>query len=250
MVGIFIQRYPQVLGEDVAGEIVEVGEGVSQFKEGDRVIAYACYAPVVIEIALLIKNTRHCIPVVTNQSENGGFQLYTVAFASLVSKLPNSIPFEQGAVLPLAISTAAAGLYMKDFLHLPYPTKDAKPSGKSILIYGASSSVGAVTVQLAVASGMKVITTASPQHHQLARALGAAKVFDHKDPDVVDKLVEAIKSFGEFVGVYDAIGIPQTRKVCTAVLERFGGGFIASTLSPEEGEQLPDNVKAVMCKLR
>lgn len=37
--GLFIQKWPTVLGTDVAGEVVEVGEGVSNFKKGDRVIA-------------------------------------------------------------------------------------------------------------------------------------------------------------------------------------------------------------------
>jgi hypothetical protein len=112
---------------------------------------------------------------------------------------------------------------MKDFLHLPHPTKGARPSGKDILIYGASSSVGAV------ASGLKFVATASPKHHGLARSLGATEVFDNKDPDTVDKLECVLKSAG-------AIALPPTRKICVAVLEKFGGGFIASTVAPEDGE--------------
>ena len=54
-----------------------------------------------------------------------------MAFAGLAAKLPSSVSFEDGAVLPLAISTAASGLYTKDFLHLAYPKIDAKPTGKS-----------------------------------------------------------------------------------------------------------------------
>jgi NADPH:quinone reductase-like Zn-dependent oxidoreductase len=153
-----------------------------------------------------------------------------VAFASLALKLPESISFDAGEVLPLAISYASPGLYMKDFLHLPHPTKGARPSGKDILIYGASSSVGAV------ASGLKFVATASPQHHGLARSLGATEVFDNKDPDTVDKLECVLKSAGEVVGAYDAIALPPTRKICVAVLEKFGGGFIASTVAPEDGE--------------
>jgi NADPH:quinone reductase-like Zn-dependent oxidoreductase len=148
----------------------------------------------------------------------------------------------------LAISTAAAGLYMKDLLNLPLPTKNAGASGKSILVYGASSSVGAIAVQLAVASGFNVITTASSQHHDLAKSLGATEVFDYKDPDVVAKLVGALKAAGELVGVYDAIGLPPTLKICAAVLEKYGGGFIASTLPAGADEQLPASVKVVSCR--
>lgn len=186
------------------------------------------------------------IGLATKNSENGGFQLYSVANTALVAKIPNSITYEKAVVLPLAISTASSGLYLKTYLGLPYPTTSPKPTGKSILINGASSSVGAVAVQLAVASGLKVITTASPKNHDLAVSLGATEVFDHRDPDIVEKLVKALKSAGEFAGVYDAIAGPETLKVCASVTEKLGGGFMACTLDPPK--DLPAGVKASWCK--
>jgi len=226
--GYFLKSYPSILGEDIAGEVVEVGEGVSQFKKGDRVIS-------------------HCIYLVTQKPDHAGFQLYTVGFADLTAKIPDSMSYEDASVLPLAISTAASALYMKDFLHLPYPSTDPKPSGKCILIYGGSSSVGALGVQLAAASGVKVIATASAQNHALVKSLGATEVVDYKDPDAVKKITEALKAAGEFAGAYDAIGLPPARKLCADVMQNFGGGFIADVLNVEEGEKLPDNVKTAMC---
>ncbi|KIW09310.1 uncharacterized protein PV09_00225 [Verruconis gallopava] len=226
--GIIIQSYPIVLGEDVAGEVVEVGEEVSRFKPGDRVIA-------------------HCIYLVSSKVEHGAFQHYTIAVADLAAKLPSWIPFEEGAVLPLAISTAASGLYTKNFLHLSYPSTDSRPTGRSILVYGASSSVGAVTIQLAIASGLQVVATASSHHHEWIRSLGVFMVLDYKDTEIVEKLISALKSAGEPVGAYDAIGLPSTRHICATVLEQFGGGFIASTLGMENDERLPENVNAGYC---
>ena len=191
---------------------------------------------------------RHCIYLVTKKPDHGAFQLYSVAFTALTSKIPDSLSFKDASVLPLAISTASSGLHMKEFLHLPYPSTKPQPTGKSILVFGASSSVGALAVQLAVASGVKVIATASAHNHDLVKSLGATEVFDHKDADAAAKIVSALKSAGEFAGVYDAIGWTSAQTVCADVLRAFGGGFVASSLGLEKGDELPENVKLVMCK--
>jgi NADPH:quinone reductase-like Zn-dependent oxidoreductase len=163
----------------------------------------------------------------------------------LTSPIPDSLSYEKAVVLPLAISTAASGLYMKGFLNLPYPSKNAKAINKALLVNGASSSIGAVTVQLAVASGLKVIATASSSNFDFVKSLGATEVFDYKDKDIVDTLVLSLKKHGEFVGVYDAISTPDAFKITTTVAEKLGGGFIAATLAPPEN--LPKSVKGAWC---
>jgi NADPH:quinone reductase-like Zn-dependent oxidoreductase len=149
-------------------------------------------------------------------------------------------------VLPLAISTAAAGLYMSSFLHLPYPMEGPRDTAKSILVYGASSSVGATAVQLAVASGVKVVATASQKNYDFVKTLGATDVLDYKSKSIVEDLVLALKKSGGFAGVYDAVSEPDTIKLCAEVADRLGGGFISCTLSPPEG--LPESVGASACK--
>lgn len=145
----------------------------------------------------------------------------------------------------MAISTAAAGLYMKDFLHLPYPTKNAKATNKALFVNGASSSVGALTVQLASASGLKVIATASPRNFDFVKSLGATEVFDYNDKNIVDVLVSSLKKHGEFAGVYDAISSAEAFKISISVAEKLGGGFITGTLAPPE--DLPKGVKSAWC---
>jgi NADPH:quinone reductase-like Zn-dependent oxidoreductase len=163
----------------------------------------------------------------------------------LTSPIPDSLSYEKAVVLPLAISTAASGLYMKGLLNLPYPSKNAKATNKVLLVNGASSSVGAVTVQLAIASGLKVIATASSSNFDFVKSLGATEVFDYKDKDIVDTLVLSLKKHGEFVGIYDAISTPNAFKITTTVAEKLGGGFIAATLAPPEN--LPKTVKGAWC---
>ena len=142
----FNLTYPVILGEDVAGEVVEVGSEIkSKFSVGDRVMAHPLG--------------------LGNGAAYGGFQLYPVLKAATVSRIPDSITFKEAAVLPLSISTAAAGLFMKSTLGLEYPSVDAETSqrakGSTLLLWGCSSSVGSSVVQLATAAGYSLITTAT-----------------------------------------------------------------------------------------
>lgn len=134
-------------------------------------------------------------------------------------------------MLPLAVSTAAAGLYQKSHLGLPYPTKDATPSGKTLLVWGGSGSVGSTAIQLAVASGADVVSVASKHNIEYVKSLGAKEVFDYNDENCVDEIVGALKK-GEFAGVYDAISLPDAFKKWGQVVKKMGGGKAATVLPP------------------
>jgi NADPH:quinone reductase-like Zn-dependent oxidoreductase len=176
--GDFMYRwlpYPAVLGEDVAGEVVEIGSAVTRFRVGDRVLAYAVG---------MEKGRDH-------QAE-GGFQHYTVAREQLTAPLPPHLSFDDAVVLPLAISTAASALFQRDQLGLRHPSPAAAPTGQVVVVWGGSTSVGSNAIQLAVAAGYEVITTASPHNHERMRRLGAAHAFDYASPTVVADLVAAV----------------------------------------------------------
>lgn len=169
---------------------------------------------------LLISVHRYCHCLGTGNPANSGFQLYTLVKETTVAGIPDSITFEEASVLPQAISTAAAGLFLKESLDLPIPPPTGvKPTGKSIIIWGGASSVGATTIQLAVAAGLTVITTASAHNHKLVKSLGATAVFDYKSPTVVDDVVNALTNT-EFIGVYDAISEPTSLEMVRAVLDQ------------------------------
>jgi NADPH:quinone reductase-like Zn-dependent oxidoreductase len=169
-------KLPFILGTDVAGDVVEVGKGVTRFKPGDRVIGHA--------IALDKRVNRSC---------EGGFQQYTVLRQDLTSPIPGSISYESACVLPLGLSTAACALFMKDLLALPHPSTSPKPTGTTLLVWGGSTSVGCNAIQLARAAGCEVIATASPKNHDLLRKLGAAEVYDYNSPNTVRSFQAAMK---------------------------------------------------------
>lgn len=209
--GIFLSAYPAILGTDVSGTIEAVGEGVTNVAKGDRVLAYA------VSLGL------------GGKPDYAAFQLYTLAPSTLVTKLPASVSFEEGSVLPLAMATAAHGLFAASHLALARPTAtpDAANAKKNLLVWGGASSVGASAIQLAARAGYNVITTASAHNHDLVLSLGASKAFDYKDADVVTKIHAAVP--GEWVGAYDAISEHGSVAKCAEVIK---SGKIATTLPP------------------
>ncbi len=186
---------------------------------------------------------RHALGRITGEPKYGGFQLYTVAYEITVSPIPDSISYEDAVVLPLAISTAAAGLYQKGFLALPYPTINPKPTEKTILIWGGSSSVGSTTIQLAVGSGLEVVSTASKKNLDYLKSLGAKHVFDHSSATAVEDIVAVLKGT-DFVGAYDAISLPETLKPTAEIVHQLGGGKIVTVLGAPT-IVLPSDVTAV-----
>ncbi|VTT64400.1 unnamed protein product [Fusarium fujikuroi] len=187
-VGIFIQpsQYPVILGEDVAGTVEAVGPDVTIFKPGDRVLGYAT--------SLATKDNAH-----------SAFQEYTIIRAECASKIPERLSFEQAAVLPLSLATAAWSLFGDVTLAMRYPSLNPTPTEETVLIWGGSSSVGGSAVQLAKAAGYEVITTASAKNHDYVKSLGADHVFEYKSPQVT-KDIASLLTGKKLAGAFDASG--------------------------------------------
>lgn len=203
--------YPFVLGADLAGEIVEVGTTVTRFTVGDRVLAHA------------VGTDKH-----RNSAAEGAFQTYTVVLAHMAAPIPNTMSYEHAAVLPLAVSTAACGLFQTDHLALHYPSATPHPTGKTVLVWGGSTSVGSNAIQLAVAAGYEVITTASPHNFAYVTTLGASRVFDYHSPTVVADIIAALK--GKTIAGALAIGTGSTAACSAIVHASTGTKFVSSTL--------------------
>jgi NADPH:quinone reductase-like Zn-dependent oxidoreductase len=161
------------------------------------------------------------------------------------------VPFALEAAV-CALSLKVPGVAMPGVptpaLGLPYPSLQHPPpsSGKTLVVYGGSSSVGSMTTQLAVGSGIHVISIVGAHNFDFSKRCGAAHVFDHKDPSAVDKVIEAVRKAGqhEFVGIFDAIATPETYAHDLAILAKLGGGHLACVHPPPAN--VPANVKAGM----
>jgi NADPH:quinone reductase-like Zn-dependent oxidoreductase len=205
-------KYPFVLGTDVAGEVVATGRDVQHFKVGDRVLGHALGA----------EKAR-------NTPREGAFQDYTVLLERMASPIPAAMAYEDAAVLPLGLSTAACAMFQKDHLALQYPAKDARPTGKTLLVWGGSTSVGSNAIQLAVAAGYEVVATASPKNFGYVKALGASLVFDYRSPTSVADIIRAFDD--RTIAGALAIGVGSARP-CVAIVHACRGKKFVSMATP------------------
>jgi NADPH2:quinone reductase len=151
-VGDYETPFPWTPGNDAAGTVAAVGEGVTKVKVGDRVYA---------------------------QPLTGSYAELVLSNEAQVYPLPDNISFPQATCINIACRTAYYSLF-----------KLAKAtSGQVVLVHGASGSVGNAATQLAIDAGLKVIGTAgSDAGMQLVKDSGAHHVFNHRQPDYISQI--------------------------------------------------------------
>jgi len=136
---------PCVVGYEVAGTILELGEGVEGLFHGQRVLA---------------------------GTQFGGYASQVVVPALDVVPLPDGLSFEQGAAVPVNYATAWAGL-------VGYGVLDA---GERVLVHSAGGGVGIAATQIAKKLGAEVYGTASPSKHERVLELGVDRALDYTKP--------------------------------------------------------------------
>lgn len=135
------------VGFDFAGEILEIGEGCTNWNVGDHIAGFVhageCYSYKLLgfsmtSLVVLDHAANYC---------NGAFREYVTADADLVMRIPDHMSLNKASILGVGVSTAAQALYQ--WLPLPLPTLDPQPTNRTILIYGGSSATGSIAIQLA-----------------------------------------------------------------------------------------------------
>lgn len=149
MNGLMRPKRRRVLGQDVAGVVVAVGEGVTRFRPGDRVFGE------------------------TPMTADGAFAETCVADERSLAKLPDEVDFEDGAAMALAGTTALQGVRLAGV-----------GAGTRVLITGAGGGVGLFAVQVARILDANVTATCGPGSVELVRSLGAHRVLDYSRTDV------------------------------------------------------------------
>ncbi|KAL3531071.1 hypothetical protein ACH5RR_010393 [Cinchona calisaya] len=148
------RKFPYIPATDVAGEIVEVGAGVKNFKAGDKVVA------------------------ILNHLNGGGLAEYAVAKENLTVQRPAEVSAAEGASLPVAALTAHQALTQPAGVNL-----DGSGPQKNILVTAASGGVGHYAVQLAKLGNTHVTATCGARNIDFVKSLGADEVIDYKTPE-------------------------------------------------------------------
>ncbi len=152
-------NFPIILGNDVAGEIVSVGEGVKGFKVGDLVVG------------------------VKAPSSEGCFADYVTVKAETLIQKPAGMDFDQAAALPYTFFTALAALSKESGL-----TRD-NASDKHVFVQGGAGGVGSMAIQIAKFMGASVSASCGPDRKALVKSLGADRVFDYRNEDYSAELL-------------------------------------------------------------
>ena len=143
------------LGLEWAGEIVEVGGSVKDWRVGDKVMA----------------------------ANGGAFAEYAVGHMRRLYRVPEALSLKQAATLPVALQT----------MHDAISTNGQLKAGQSVLIQGASSGVGLMGLQVAkyLGAGLVIGSSTNSERRALLPEFGAALAIDTKDPSWIAQVLEA-----------------------------------------------------------
>ena len=227
-------RYPappgasDILGLEIAGEIDQVGEGVTGWSVGDRVCALL---------------------------GGGGYAEYAVVDARHVLPIPDGLDFVQAAALPETVFTVFTNVFEAGGL----------TSGETLLIHGATSGIGVTAIQMAKAAGARVIATSrGPAKTAAALALGAdislnaqvddmsARIAEAGGVDVILDMVgtdyaalnlDALKPFGRWVVIATLSGAKSEIDLAKVMMKRIV--LTGSTLRGRSADEKARLTKAV-----
>ncbi|MFM9280765.1 NADP-dependent oxidoreductase [Paenibacillus jiagnxiensis] len=150
---VFPVTFPYIPGFYASGVVEEVGQGVTEFKPGDRVFG----------------------------SVRGAYAEYGIAQAQELVKMPDRLTFEDAATIKAGAETAWKALF----------TEGELQPGQTVLIHAAAGGVGQFAVQLAKWKGATVIATASASNLDFVKSLGADQVIDYTTTAFKDVVKEA-----------------------------------------------------------
>lgn len=146
-------KMPLITGNELAGEIVEIGSDVRGFAKADKVFAR--------------------LPL----SKIGAFAEYVAVDYKALAKIPDYLNWEEAAAVPL---TALTGMQSLELL--------GAKSGESIFISGGSGSLGAMLIPIAHAQGLIISTSGGAESKERLLSIGVSQFFDYKTQDYTKEL--------------------------------------------------------------
>jgi NADPH:quinone reductase-like Zn-dependent oxidoreductase len=190
-------KLPHILGSDIAGEVAECGEYISDLKPGTRVL---------LSPMLFCGHCEQCnngrqnfcpkFAVLGNNAEGGNCELIAVPRVNVIP-IPEALGFVEAASVPLVFLTAWHMLVGNAKLR----------AGQTVLVLGAGSGVGTAAIQICKMLGANVIATAGDERKLAkARELGADHTIDHYKQKIADEVRRITSKRGVDI-VFEHVGI-------------------------------------------
>ncbi|MFD4024409.1 zinc-binding dehydrogenase [Streptomyces sp. NPDC058576] len=192
---LYLEGDTVTLGHEVAGTVAEAGPDAAGWAVGDRVVLQA-------------GETRRGRTHTRGVDYDGGWAEYALATVSTLVALPDSIPFEQAAIIPDAVSTPWAAVTA---------TGDVR-AAEAVGVWGAGG-LGAHAVQLLRTVGAHPVVAVDPAPAARRRALefGADLALDPADPTFRERVLGATGGAG-LAAAFDFAGVPPVREQALTVL--------------------------------
>ncbi|MDG9723208.1 MULTISPECIES: zinc-binding dehydrogenase [unclassified Streptomyces] len=191
----FLQGDTVTLGHEVSGTVTEVGAGVTAWTPGQRVVLHA-------------GEVRDGVTYTRGVDYDGGWAEYALSAADALTLLPDAIPFDQGAIIPDAVSTPWGAIT---------ETGAVRPA-EAVGVWGVGGlGVHAVRLLRAIGACPVVAVDPSPVARERALAAGADLALDSADPDL-RQTVRAATGGAGLAAAFDFAGVPPVREQAISVL--------------------------------
>jgi threonine dehydrogenase-like Zn-dependent dehydrogenase len=220
------RQTPLIMGHEASGIIAEVGSNVSGWQLGDRVTFDSTIYPLndwyTLQGRYNLSDNRKVLGVSPMEyKKHGAFAEYVTMPAHILYKLPDSVSFEQAAMVePVAVAAHAVNV------------SKIQP-GKSAVVIGAGM-VGVFVVKMLQLAGANPIIAIDLDEGklELAKEFGATHTLKSTDENLSDKIKELTKNRGTDFG-FEVVGISETVNLCINNLRKGGTAVLVGNLSPE-----------------
>jgi NADPH:quinone reductase-like Zn-dependent oxidoreductase len=218
-------NFPHILGGDIAGVVAKAGRDVKGFKEGDRIVSWSIISEADDEWARKGKAGQSLSWQYFGMHRKGSYAGFSAVPVSSLIHLPDNVSFEEAACLPVAGLTA---------YHAVKTVGDLQEDD-SFFIWGGTSGVGTIAIQIAKSIGAKVFATAGfPHKLDYLKESGADYIFNHRNGKTIDdKVMEITKGKGIDV-ILDYVG-PEAFPKNFKMVKKGGKILFCGILTGREG---------------
>jgi len=205
------EKLPLTIGHEFSGTVVEVGEGVTSHKIGDRV----CVQPIIFDgtCGSCLDGYINCCysnGFIGLSGCGGGLSDFVVCPATSAIPLPDSVPFEVGALVePLSVAWHAVKVS-------PF-----KPGDSVLIIGGGPIGLAVIQALRAKGAGKIIVSEVSPRRKQFSTEFGADHVLDPTQVDIVEEVRKLCGGQGANVA-FDAAGVPSAMTAAILALKAHG----------------------------